>query len=595
MIFFKLFQNKLTVSMIAAFTLVILVSAIIPSYVSIRSSNRVIDDQLLLSKQNTLSQIEKNLSTFTLQVNSLINMYDINSPFERLLSNKNVQSVDSFSALRSIQQNMMNYSILYMSKDIEIAIYGISGLMIYNDTIDYNFNASNLTGKSWYKRLVEGQNSTIWIQDTEGIFKNYKTNKNYFSVARLLKNSYNNSIYGIIIIRFDENILYDVYSDTINMNNQIFVTNDQNTVLSSNKKDSIGSDFPFHELIKPDGGDVQKFNYHNLNYYVLSRKIGLSNLTIYDVTPVAELMKHSTDVRNSIIVVAFSCVLLGFLFSIYYTKRITFPIIELTKKVMHRCNRYNRANDHMFTDTITILSKEFNTIIDDLETTINCLVREQEKKRHAEMQMLQYQISPHFLYNTLDAIKCLVWTGRTEQIEPVVNCLINLLQFTVKHSDEMVTLEQDLNCIKNYLTIQEIRLCCKIQLLILCEDKILLDYKIPKLLIQPIIENAVFHGIEPTGQDGCITVKIEKLQDDLIIRISNSGTKIDFKTIDRIFEDSPVSKAVHIGLQNVKERLHLYYGSEKRLNIRIDENDRTEFSLVLPLKFTRNEVRPNSV
>ena len=593
--FLKLFQNKLTVSLIAAFTLVILVSTIIPSYVSISSSNRVIDDQLLRSKQNTLSQIEKNLSTFTFQVNSLINMYDLNSTFESLLSNKNDQSASSFSALRSIQQNMMNYSILYMSKAFEIAVHGISGLIIYNDKIEYNFNTSNITEKPWYHRLVKEQNSTIWTQGTEGIFKDYTTNNNYFSVARLLKNSYNNSIYGIIIIRFDEDILYDVYSDTINMNNQIFVTNDQNTVLSSNKKDSIGSDFPFYELIEADNGDVKKFNYLKHDYYGLSRKIGLSGLTIYDVTPAAELLKYSNDVKNSIMVVALCCILLVFIFSIYFTKRITFPIIELTKRVMHRCNRYNKVNDYMFTDTVTVLSKEFNTTIDDLETTINCLVREQEKKRHAQIQMLQYQISPHFLYNTLSAIKCLVWTGRTEQIESMVNCLISLLQFTVKQTDEMVTLEQDLHCINDYLTIQEIRLCCKIQLLILCEDKTLLDYKIPKLLIQPIIENAVFHGIEPAGQDGCITVKIGKLQDDLIIRISNSGTKIDDKTIDNIFKNSHASKAVHIGIKNVKERLLLYYGSEKGLNIRIDENDQTEFCLVLPFKFTQNEVSPSSV
>jgi len=248
-------------------------------------------------------------------------------------------------------------------------------------------------------------------------------------------------------------------------------------------------------------------------------------------------------------------------------------------------------SDKTITDEIAVLNKEYNNIITELEETIHNLITEHEEKRKTELHALQMQIKPHFLYNTLNSIKCLIWTGKTELIEPTINALINLLEQTISQKEELITLKEELRCVKDYIYIQEIRSSRTIRLNIQI-PKPLQDCRIPKLLLQPFIENSIFHGFEPKDQSqsgsvwGTISIYCTSIGNDIQIEVLDDGIGMDQSTVDDLLTDDSqiISRRFSgIGVKNVLERIRLYFGPQYGLKIHSESNVGTSLIITLPI------------
>jgi sensor histidine kinase YesM len=288
------------------------------------------------------------------------------------------------------------------------------------------------------------------------------------------------------------------------------------------------------------------------------------------MVPVSSISKDINSLALKILVVSLVCILFCVFTAILFSKKISTPLINLSNKVLsYRHSANIQDNDIQNKDEISLLTEEYDKIVDRLETTIHDLMKEQEEKRKAELQALQMQINPHFLYNTLNSIQCLVWTNKTKFIGPTIKALVNLLQQTIGGKNEFITLEEELNILDNYVYLHKIRTCDTICFTYELEES-LKKYKTPRLLLQPIVENSIFHGLEPKGSKGAISVKCTSDKHDIVIEIKDNGIGMKQSRVTEILSgkiDSPEDSFSGIGIKNVDERIKSYFGKQYGLSI----------------------------
>ena len=221
--------------------------------------------------------------------------------------------------------------------------------------------------------------------------------------------------------------------------------------------------------------------------------------------------------------------------------------------------------------------------------------------KQAELAALQSQINPHFLYNTLDSIRGQALIENNIEIAKMVEALAGFFRYSISRKGELVTLREELVNVKNYMMIQQYRFANRFSLEILIdkEDEIAYDFLIPRLIIQPIVENAIYHGLKEKLEDGIITIEIILTNNNMILMISDNGEGMDNKTLDevkKIIKSSElfiennkedISRRIGIALPNINKRIQLLFGDEYGLNMYSTQNFGTDVEVLLPVNDER--------
>ena len=251
----------------------------------------------------------------------------------------------------------------------------------------------------------------------------------------------------------------------------------------------------------------------------------------------------------------------------------TRPINALTKGV----RKISKGNlDYTFSskrqDEFGELSNEFNRMMNRIKELIDTLKITEEHKRQSDFQVLLSQVNPHFLYNTLNTIDIMVDHSNKEQLHLVIQVLTRLLQYGLDSSTDVKPLRDELINSRDYLYIQSVRYADRFDFSIDDPPEGLSGIKVLKLILQPIVENAVFHGLHPlSGRKGTLTVSIRLDDNDLCIEVADNGVGMNEEQLERImssFSSSHDLTSNHIGIRNVHKRIQLYYGVSYGLTIK---------------------------
>ncbi|MCG8481908.1 MAG: sensor histidine kinase [Clostridia bacterium] len=290
----------------------------------------------------------------------------------------------------------------------------------------------------------------------------------------------------------------------------------------------------------------------------------------------------------------FFIISISILLYIFYVK-VFVPLTNIEKAVMilEKGNydfeiNLNKKND------IYPLSIQLNAMLKNLKDSMNREYTAGILKKQAEINALQSQINPHFLYNVLDSIRGHALTEGVDEIAEMTEALSILFRYSISSKSNLVTLESELKNIKNYFKIQQYRFNNKFDLDIKIEgnlDKIL-SYKIPKLTIQPILENSIYHGLEMKMEKGKISIRVQATEDRLIINISDDGVGMDRHQLEKLNEklssqldvekDINTSKKTGIALTNVNQRIKLLFGEAYGLYIYSTPNIGTDVEIIIP-------------
>ncbi|WP_319478641.1 sensor histidine kinase [Marispirochaeta aestuarii] len=272
--------------------------------------------------------------------------------------------------------------------------------------------------------------------------------------------------------------------------------------------------------------------------------------------------------------------------SLLLSNSIARPIIDLNEKLkIIQGGNFNVKITSDREDEIGQLNETFNKMTVRIDHLLKQSVAEQKRKSDLEFEVLEAQINPHFLYNTLDSIKWLAVLQGMENISDMISSLINLLKYNISNSSRLVNLEDEITSVRNYISIQQFRYGDIFSVMYSMPTN-LLHLKILKFILQPLVENAIFHGLKDMDSNGKIRVEAELLDaKSLLIHVRDNGPGFSFTDRDCIMENTNKSRGMHsgIGMKNVHERITLYFGFEFGLSFSNNIDGGACVSLKLPL------------
>lgn len=349
----------------------------------------------------------------------------------------------------------------------------------------------------------------------------------------------------------------------------LYLTDENNVLLSPPGRN--GKALPSAAELLEASADNRNLQLSDRIYDVTAVPLNGAGLFLYSCAELDVLDTDGAQTRMAVLTVLFSSLLLTLVLAFILATYLSKPIRLLNER-LHRI----AENDFSYDPVIEQADGELGQIgrtVNEMTMSIENLLATQQKsyeqRRRIEIQLLQSQVNPHFLYNTLDSIRWMAVIQKCPGIEKMTRCLSNLLKNIAKGTQDKITVKEELALLHDYVEIQSVRYMEAFSF----EDTVpeaLYNYCIIKLTLQPLVENAIFHGIEPTGEAGTITVAGYEEGSDLILTVTDDGAGIPAETLATLLtEERPRSHASlnGIGVYNVHKRLQLLYGPTYGLTI----------------------------
>lgn len=331
-----------------------------------------------------------------------------------------------------------------------------------------------------------------------------------------------------------------------------------------------------------DGNHVEKFE--GVKRLATVKTVGYTGWRIIAISPMSDITADYYEINIFVVFIMFFATFILISINIFVSSRIANPIRELEKAVNEFENGIVNLNiPENGSYEVKHLAKAIKSMVKQMNILMENILNEQEQKRKSELNALQAQINPHFLYNTLDSI---IWMIENENYNGsiiMVTALARFFRLSLSKGKNLITVKDELEHAKNYLTIQNIRYKKKFDYEIKTEEETLNLTSI-KLIVQPLIENAIYHGMEYMYGDGEILIKSYLKGGDLYIDIIDNGLGMPQEIADKLLinENNIKKKGSGIGLRNVHERIKLYFGENYGLEIYSEPDEGTTIRIHMP-------------
>lgn len=314
------------------------------------------------------------------------------------------------------------------------------------------------------------------------------------------------------------------------------------------------------------------------------KTLGYTGWKIIGVTPINETFADSSQITIFILFVVFLAIILLVFANTFISAKIADPIKALensVKELEKGAENVNIAIGGSY--EIQHLGKTIKSMVEQMHKLMGDIVFEQELKRQTELDALQAQINPHFLYNTLDSIVWMVENERYQEAITMVTSLAGFFRISLSKGKNIITVRDELKHAENYITIQHMRFKDKFTFKINADEEVM-DFVTIKLVIQPLIENAVYHGMEFMDGDGEIIVNAYKKDNELYIDVIDNGMGIPPEIAEQLLTKGSRAKGKGsgVGLKNVQERIQIYFGKEYGLSIISEPDEGTLIRIHLP-------------
>lgn len=322
-------------------------------------------------------------------------------------------------------------------------------------------------------------------------------------------------------------------------------------------------------------------------YLVIHKTLSFVDWNIVGVSYLEDVAMRKTKVSRDVFMTIPVILLVIVWLSWFISGKISLPIMKL-QRYMHKVEEGDfNIQIHIPNGEREVrqLAATFNKMVRRIKELLDENHREQEAKRQTELEALQSQINPHFLYNTLDSIMWMAEGDESEEVVELVTSLARFFRISISKGASIITVEEELEHARSYLLIQKIRYKDKFDFTIEVEPEVL-HLKTIKLILQPLIENAIYHGIEYMVDEGCICIKAYRQEDNLIFEVKDDGLGMEEDQLHNLRMGNHMaskSKGSGVGMQNVRERIRLRFGEEYGFEIDSELEEGTSIRLVLPI------------
>ena len=568
----------------AVLSVLLLGAVIIITVISLSYTRSAIFENSVLYTQTITKQINQNIDSYIDYMENTSYLVSSNEDVQKYLFG---DTADPEARDRILSQFE---TILDSRSDIlNLGIIAENGRMLINNGQRLTNQDLDIHSQEWYTNALEGRESVYltsshvqhiisgerpWVitlsrgirnkemgtgQEKEGVFF---IDLNYSAISELCDQSMVGNQGYAFIVDADGNIVYHPQ---------------QQQLYNELQTENI-------DLVMNAGSDIVTWGDGiNKKMYSISRS-EKTGWTVVDCVRVEELLRRSNEAQSIYVLVAIGLMAVALFFSRFVAKSITLPIQRLCDS-MERVQEGDFSVSDIVVDSeneIGSLTKSFNVMTQRIHELMAQNIREQEAKRKSELKALQSQINPHFLYNTLDSIIWMAEGKKNEEVVLMTASLARLLRQSISNEDELVSIGQEIEYARGYLTIQKMRYKDKLEFWIEVEPSIL-NIRLIKLVLQPVIENAIYHGLKYKESRGLLLVKGFMKNGNAVLQVIDDGVGMDQETLDHIYERHKVDYHSNgVGIYNVQKRLQLYYGNEYGIVYESKPGEGTTATITIP-------------
>ena len=512
----------------------------------------IMNKEIEYTNENVIST-SRYITLYADKLKNMINLLSVDADVRNFLISGNEDSKKSIKK--------MIYSILGNNKGIKsITVIGKNGNIVSSDKNNDMKISENMMKEKWYVDAINNSDMPVFNPSRKDSASSMNSALWFLSISRDIKNSKGENL-GVIVFDIKYEIL-ERYLNSISFGKQ-----SDNIIVDKN------NNVIYYKDVKcfADKKCLAKFSEKNKDKDTYLYEINIEN-TNWSLRSLANTNDLITLKRNF-----YHIVIVIFLVSLTFSSIITFIVITKILKPLIKLENHMQKFENNLSEFN--LSEKTGYEIQNLVEHFNIMVKKIKYLREYEIKALHSQINPHFLYNTLDTI---IWMTEFEDNEKVINItksLANFFRLSLSNGHEKIPLKDEIMHTKEYLFIQKQRYEDKLSYFFNIEDESLLSIEVPKIIIQPIVENSIYHGIKNLSGNGIITIDVYSENSTVNISVKDNG--IGFEKAKQFKK----SKTGGVGIKNVDKRIKFYYGKNYGVfRNKNNESEGTEVIIKIPFK-----------
>ncbi|OMF38072.1 sensor histidine kinase [Paenibacillus sp. FSL H8-0548] len=593
-----MFLFNIKTKLFLVLVIVSIIPIIIVSLISYRSYTRLVNEQTSLVASTTIQNSVKNIEEILMNIDRI--------SITLLQQSSNATNYTTVrDELRKLQNTDDQYEVFITRNKLKLIFENIllgysyiNGIYLFTPdgkNISYG-NGTDLEvdydplEADWYKQTLS-KKGELYIGEVNK--KDYIINaKPSIGFSRALYDPNNNEFVGVFMLDLSTTMFSDLNRNPAPSLSNIYLANEKDNILYDKTNTLVGQRLEpdLTSLIHNMQGKQLQFNDGQL--LTVIQNVPEQNWNVIATISIDKIYEQYGISQKLILYISISCAVIFLLVSFVLSTLITKPIIHLAKVMRKNKGQHfvTMEADRKRVDEIGILYHEYDKMMRDIDTHIRESYQSRILSMDSQMKALEAQINSHFLYNTLESINSIAEIEEVESIVIMTKALGDMFRYSIKTESELVPIQDELQHITNYMAIQQIRYGDKIN----CHlhiDESLKNQKILKLILQPLVENAIYHGLENKQSSGSITIKGYRSEDTLCFEVIDDGTGMTIQQIAEIhalLAEPPSFTAIgkrdkqSIGIKNVHARINLYYGKEYGLNIESEHNEGTLIKITVP-------------
>lgn len=571
-------RTRMLLSNIVVALIPFLIFSIVSGFVFLDHAQKTAEEHSV----QLIHQVSNSMDVYVETIEKMVNYIQLelqDTPFFTMES-EGASGWDSETAyIRSVLENVAN-------SHREVAgIFIATKEDLYVSTGMSRISRDPFQNERWYREASENPEEIQLISVVTG--RNIVTNRSYsiddvFSLAKAVQDPETGEVLGVILLDIRHDIIQSsINGVTIGEKGFVFVMDQEDNIVYTPVNGIVYRVNPkWVKAMEPMSVQIQGGSYQirsELSPYTGWRTVGVFSMD--------EVMSSV----NTIVYILFTCVIISLVLvvivSFKFSRTLTNPIFKL-KRLMKQAEsgdltvRFNFQHN----DEIGELGQSY--MIARIDQLIQMVYVEQENKRTAEMKSLQEQIKPHFLYNTLDTISWMARDYDAEDIVRLVDALTNMFRIGLSHGKDIITVKEEITHVSNYLYIQKIRYKDKLNYVIHVDES-LYAIEVPKLILQPLVENAIYHGVKAKRGGGTITITGVPEGENLVFTVQDNGAGMPQEKVEelnrRMSERSVLDEKKSFGLFYIRERIQLCYGKGYGVHVESTLGEGTRVTITLPL------------
>lgn len=586
----KFFSNS---SIKAKFIIMLVLSSILPIIIlgvySYSNTLKSIEGQARTTSLHALDRVSAFIDLNLLQINNYAANLSQDNTIIGILEQKETNRSNDEDNIRKIELEMQSESkrVTIPVRAFIITQDGAHYENLNYDTVKINNGMERIKNEDWFKNNDRYSDQTRFLGVKPSYIDGFESRFHYYFYHNIRDRD--GRFIGIVLLDINTYVFDRLLSSIADSGSDIiYMIDDGFNILSSSNESRNVQDEIAKKLKEISKDDTNSENDGELSkkYIVVTSRLINTNWTLVYLAGRQNLFRHTEDILVFTIGLIVILLIIGFLLYLFVNKTITVPIIQLSKAMGKvQKSELDVRFPVVSTDEIGILSNGFNIMISDIKKLIEKVKLEERQLKDIEFSMLQAQINPHFLYNSLNGIKWMAEFMGCDNISQAISCLVKLLQYSIGSPESTITLNKEIEYLDSFIFLNNLRFKNKFCFINNIPEEYA-DFRIIKFTIQPVVENSILHGFNGKPGLGNITLSLQKENNNIILSVTDDGIGFSEDKLNNVLNwsqnDNMENKPAHIGLKNVDRRIKLVYGEKYGIRIESSAGVGSRVMIVIP-------------